>query len=89
MYLNDHFHQVFLGNNVFAVDDLLQNTGENGALVHVQIDTVKLAEPDEICADQDAQLAALQFAFFAVSRVPLVLEADPELVHFNEICEDK
>lgn len=89
MYLDDHFHQVLLRNNVLAIDDLLQDAWENCTLVHVEVDTIKLAKPNKICSDQDTQFAALQFTFLAVSRVSLVLQANPELVHFDKIRQDK
>ena len=36
----DHdFHKVFLGNNILALDDLLENGGEDAILVELQINT--------------------------------------------------
>ena len=39
-YLDDDFHEIFLGDDVFAVDDLLEDAWEDGTLVHVEVDTV-------------------------------------------------
>ena len=66
-HLNDHLHEILLRNDVLAVDDLLEDAGKYDLLVHVEVDAVQLAEPDKIGADQDAELAALDFALFAVS----------------------
>jgi hypothetical protein len=42
-------------------------------LVHLEIDAVELAKPDKVSADENPQLSALQFAFFAIARVTLML----------------
>ena len=72
-YLDYNFHQVLLRNDVLAIDDLFQNTGEDSLLVHIQIDAVELTEPDEVGPDKDAQIAPLVLALFAFPRVALVL----------------
>lgn len=87
--LDDHLHQIFLSYDVLAVDDLFENAGKDGALVLVEIDTVELAEPYEICPHEDAQFASLQFAFFTIAGVTLMLKSYPKFVHFNEISENE
>ena len=66
-YLDNHFHEVFLRNDVLAADDLLQDAWEDIRLVHVEIHAVQLAQADEICADEDTEVFAFQFAFLAVA----------------------
>lgn len=65
--LNYDLHQVLLRYHIFAVDDLLKNTGQDGTLVHLQINTVKLTEPNEIGTDKNSEFSAFHLAFFAVS----------------------
>ena len=86
-HLDHNFHEVFLGDNILALDNLLKNGGEDGILVELQINAVELREADEICADQNAKVFAFGLTLLAVTRVALVLKAHPELVHFDEICE--
>src|SRR5258706_4859925 len=64
-HLNHDFHQVLLSDDVLAIDNLLQNTGKDSLLVHIQIDAVELAETDEVCSDEDAQIAPLELTLFA------------------------
>jgi hypothetical protein len=86
-HLDYDFHEVFLGNNILALDDLLENGREDGILVELQIDAVKLREANEICADQNTKIFTFGLALLAVARVTLVLKAHPELIHFDEISE--
>ena len=88
-HLDDDLHQVLLGNDVLAVDDLLQYRGEYARLVHVQIDAIELGETDEIGADEYTQFATFHFALLAVARVTLMLETHPELVHLDKVGEDE
>lgn len=87
--MDDDLHKVFLGDDVFAIDDLLEDVGQDDALVHVEIDAVELAEADEVSADEDAELFALHLAPLAVLGEALVLQSDPELVHLDEVGEDE
>jgi hypothetical protein len=86
-HLDHDFHEVFLGNNILALDDLLENGGEDGILVEVQINAVELRKANEICADQDTKVFPFGLTLLAVARVTLVLKAHPELIHFDEIGE--
>ena len=88
-YLDNHFHEVFLRNDVLAADDLLEDAGEDDALVHVEVDAVELAEAHEVGPDEDAQLAPFHLALLAVAGVALMLQAHPELVHLDEVGEDE
>jgi len=88
-HLDDDFHQVLLGNDVLAVDDLLQYRGEYIRLVHIQVDPIELGEADEIGADEYTQVATFHFAFLPVARVTLVLETHPEFVHLDKVGEDE
>lgn len=88
-HLDDDLHQILLGDNVLAVDDLLQYRGEYVPLVHVQIDAIELGETDEICADEDTQVTTFHLALLAVARVTLMLETHPELVHLDKVGEDE
>ena len=38
-HLDHNFHKVFLGNNILALDDLLENGGKDAILVELQINT--------------------------------------------------
>jgi hypothetical protein len=87
--LDYHFHQVLLRNDVFAVDHLLQDTGQDELAVCIEIDPFELGQADEVGADQDAQVFALNFALLAIPRVARVLQSDPELVHFDKVGEDE
>ncbi len=87
--LDDHLHEILLCDDIFAVNDLLEDGREDGALVHLEIDAFELAESDEVGADEDAQLFAFHLAFLAVSGVTLMLQSDPELVHLDKVGEDK
>jgi hypothetical protein len=83
--LDYDFHEVFLSNHILTLNNLLKNGGKDAILVELQIDTIQLREPNEVCADQNAKVFALSLALFAVARVSLVLKSHPELVHFDEI----
>jgi hypothetical protein len=69
------------------LDHLLKNGGEDGILVELQINAVKLRKANEICADQNAKVFTFGLALLAVARVTLMLKAHPKLIHFNEISE--
>jgi len=56
-------------------------------LVDVEVDAVKLAETDEVGADENLELTALALPPLAVLGVTLVLHPDPELVHLDEVGE--
>jgi len=86
-HLDHDFHEVFLGNNILTLNDLLKNGGEDAILVELQINAVKLREANEICADQNAKIFPFGLTLLAVARVTLVLKAHPELIHFDEISE--
>lgn len=72
-YLDDNFHKVFLGNDILAAHDLLQDAGQDNLLIHVEVYAIELAQTDEVRANKYAQLFALQLALFTVTRVPLML----------------
>lgn len=46
--LYDHFHQVLLCDYIFAIYHLLQDAGQDDALIHVEVDAVELTAPNEI-----------------------------------------
>jgi hypothetical protein len=50
-HLDHNFHEVFLGNDILALDNLFKNGREDAILVELQINAVKLREANEICAD--------------------------------------
>ena len=66
-YLDNHFHEVFLRDDVLAADDLLQNARENIRGVHLEIHAVELAETDEVCADEDTEVLAFDLALLSVA----------------------
>ncbi len=86
-HLDHDFHEVFLGNNILALDHLLENGGKDGISVELQINAVELREANEIGADQNAKVFPFGLTLLAVARVTLVLKAHPELIHFDEISE--
>lgn len=88
-HLDDDLHEVFLRDNVFAVDDLFEHAGKDDAPVHFQIDAVELTEADQVGPDEDAQLAPLEFPPVAVARESAVLQPDPEFVHLDEVGQDE
>lgn len=88
-YLDDHFHEILLGDDIFAVDNLFQDARQDRAAVHVQTDTLQLAEPDKIRAYEDTQFLAFHLALFAIARMALVLQAHPELVHLDKVGQDE
>lgn len=63
--------------NVLAANYLLQNAGKDVALVHLQVNAVKLTEPDEIRANQNSKVFPFHLPLLAIPRVTLVLESDP------------
>lgn len=85
--LSDDFKQIFLSKHVAALDNLFQQGLENRRLVGFEID--QLTETNEVAANQQLQLLTLLGTLFTFSRVALVLESDPELVHLDEVCEDE
>jgi hypothetical protein len=89
MNLNDDFHEVFLGDHVFAVYDLLHNTWQDCVFIQRQVNSVQLGEPNKICADEDAEFSSFQLAFLPIARVPLMLETHPELVHLDKVRDDE
>lgn len=40
--LDDYFHEVFLRDDVFAVDDLLEDGGEDGPSIHIEVGPFEL-----------------------------------------------
>lgn len=88
-HLDDDLHQVLLCNHVAAVDDLLENVGQDDAAVHVEVDAVELAQSHEVGANEDPQLTPLHLAALAVARQTRMLQADPELVHLDEVGQDE
>lgn len=66
-YLDDYLHKVLLRNNILTLHDLLQYRWQNRPLVHIQIHAVKLAEPNEVRADQDPELPPLHLALLPVA----------------------
>jgi hypothetical protein len=48
-----------------------------------------LAKPDKVGANENAKFATFLFTLSAVSRMALMLEAYPKLVHLNEVGEDE
>ena len=88
-YLNDDFHEIFLRNDVFTVDDLFQHTRQDDGPVHFQVDAVQLTESNQVCAHKNAQLLALHLALLSISGQALVLQADPKLVFFDKVGQDE
>jgi hypothetical protein len=74
-----------LRNDVFAINDLLQDAWQDSLLVNLQIDPVQLAEPDKIGPDKNAKFTTFHFSLLAIPRMTLVLEANPKFIHLNEI----
>ncbi len=85
--LDHDLHKVFLSDDVLAVDDLLEDRWQDGALVHFEIHAFELAETNEVGSDKNTKLLALHLALLAISGVTLVLKPDPELVHLDEVGE--
>lgn len=88
-HLNDNLHEVLLRDHVLTAHDLLEHGGQNDALVHVDVDALELRQADEICTDKNSQVPSLGFTLLAFSRVALVLQPDPELVHLDEVGQDE
>lgn len=86
-YLNHNLHQVLLCDHVFAVDDLFEDARKNCTFVHSQIDAFELAETDEVGSDKDTKLFAFHLPLLAFTRVTLVLQSNPELVHLDKVRE--
>jgi hypothetical protein len=86
-HLDHDFHEIFLGNNILALYHLLENGGKDAISVELQINAVELREANEIGADQNAKVFPFGLTLLAVARVTLVLKANPELIHFDEISE--
>ena len=76
-----------MGNNILALDDLLENGREDAILVELQINAVELGKANEICSDQNTEVFPFGLTLLTVARVTLVLKAHPELIHFDEIGE--
>lgn len=70
-------------------EDNERRGGRAHGLVDVEIDSVKLAETDEVGSDQDLELTTLLFPLLTILGVTLVLHPDPELVHLNEVGQHK
>jgi hypothetical protein len=87
--LDYDFHEVFLGNRILTLNNLLKNGGKDVILVELQVDTIQLRESNKVCADQNTKVFALSLALLAIARVSLVLKSHPELVHFDKIGELK
>mmetsp|Transcript_65186 Transcript_65186/g.132619 ORF Transcript_65186/g.132619 Transcript_65186/m.132619 type:complete len:353 (-) Transcript_65186:190-1248(-) len=91
--LDDAIDQVRLGEWIGADHDLIQDGRQNNLPVYGGRDAVQGAQPHEIGPDQDPQLVAVLLAPAAdrlgalVSRE--VLDADPQLIHLNEIRQDE
>ena len=58
-------------------------------LVEFEIDTIQLTEADEIGPNENLEFLAFHFPLFPFPRVTLVLKANPELVHFGKVVNDK
>jgi hypothetical protein len=71
--LDDDLHQVFLRNDVFTVDHLLEDTGKDEFAIRLQVDPLELRQADEVGADEDAEVFALDLALLAIPRVTRVL----------------
>ena len=79
--------EILLCEYVTALNHLLQKRRKNDVLVCLEIH--KLAKPDQITAYEELQLFALLSSLFAFTRVSLVLQPDPQLVHLNEVGDDE
>jgi hypothetical protein len=53
------------------------------------MDAVKLRKTNEICADQNSELQSFLLSLIALTDWSLVLHANPQLVHFSEVLDDK
>lgn len=88
-HLDDNLHEIFLGDHVLAVNDLLEDAWEDRATVHLEVDAFELAQPNQVRPDQDPKLPSLHLPPFAVARESRVLQSDPELVHLDKVGEDE
>lgn len=88
-YLDDNFHQILLGDNVFTVNHLFKDARKNHSLVQVQVHAVKLTESHQIRPNKDTEFASFHFTFFPVARMSLMLETDPKLIHLNEVGQNE
>jgi len=87
--LDDGLHEVFLGDNVLAIDNLFQNRREDGMAVHVQVDAFELGKTDKIRSDENTEISTLHLAAVAFTGMALMLQSDPELVHLDKIGENE
>lgn len=87
--LNNNFHQILLRNYIFTINNLLQYTRQDILLIHIEIHTVQLGQSNKVGTNQNTKFFSLNFAFFAIARMALVLETDPELIHLDEVREDE
>ena len=82
-----HHERTFLPQSYIS----LQNKPKavTNLLVFVHVDALELAEPHEVGADEDAQLAALLLSALSVARMALVLHAHPQFVHLREVEQNE
>ncbi len=89
MYLYDTLHEVLLCNSIPALDDLLQEVGQNVFLIVARVYTLQLGQTYEVCTHEDTQLQSFLLPPLLLSCVALVLHTDPEFVHLGKVVEDK
>lgn len=87
-YLDDDLHQILLSNTITALNDLLQNARQDVAFVGLDID-FDLTQSLQVFADKRGQIFAFLFSLLFFATNDLMLHADPQLVHFDEVGQNK
>lgn len=58
-------------------------------LIDFKVDAIQLTQTNQIGTNQDTQFLALCFTLLAITRMTLMLQSNPQLVHFCKIGQDK
>lgn len=57
--------------------------------VSFQINTFQLTESDKVGSDQNFEFLSLSFTLFSVTRMALMLQTYPKLIHLGEVGQNK
>lgn len=58
-------------------------------LIDFKVDAIQLTQTNQIGTDQDTQFLALCLTLLAITRMTLMLQSNPQLVHFRKVRQDK
>ena len=65
--MNYNFHEIFLSDNIFTADNLLQDVRQYSRPVEIEIDALELTEVYEVGANKNTKVLALQLPLFSVA----------------------